>query len=207
MGFYRSLKSCVEADFMCRRMLSDFSLMTGRGRESSNNLESSMSAQLQIAILEDNRDRSIVMRECLADRFSQYDIRFFVTAGEMITHLRMNLDRVLAIALDHDLDLIPTDPRRNIDPGSGRDVADFLTTQAAVCPVLIHSTNAPAAFGMMTELEEAGWTCERVIPDPGEDWIRNDWFPQFRNAIVSFSPPEKRLHRQPRIIHDAIAVE
>ena len=144
-----------------------------------------MSTPLQIVILEDNLDRRLVMLECLQDRFSQYDVRFFVTAGELIAHLRTHLDQVLVIALDHDLDLIPIDPRRNIDPGSGRDVADFLATVPPVCPVLIHSTNVPAAFGMKTALEEADWICERVIPGPGEDWIRDDWFPQLRNAIVS----------------------
>lgn len=143
-----------------------------------------MSERLQIVILEDNLDRQRVMRDCLADRFPQYGVRFFVTAGEAIAFLRANLERVLAIALDHDLDLIPVDPRRNIDPGSGRDVADFLANQPPTCPVLIHSTNAPAALAMRTELEECGWKCERVIPGPGEDWIRADWLIEVRNAIV-----------------------
>ena len=143
-----------------------------------------MTVPLQIVILEDNVDRRLVMLECLSDRFSQYDVRFFVTAGEMIAHLRANLHLALAIALDHDLDLIPIDPRRNIDPGSGRDVADFLATLRPVCPVLIHSTNAPAAFGMQRELQDAGWKSDRVIPSDGERWIRNEWLVRLRNLIV-----------------------
>lgn len=143
-----------------------------------------MSNRLEIIVLEDNLDRRVVMRDCLADCFPQYPVRFFVTAGETIAFLRNNLSRVLAIALDHDLDLIPIDPRRNLDPGTGRDVADYLATQRPTCPIIIHTTNAPAAVGMRRELEEAGWKTDQVIPSDGENWIRNDWLVQLRNLIV-----------------------
>lgn len=143
-----------------------------------------MSNRLEIVILEDNLDRRIVMRECLADRLPQYPVRFFVTAGETIAYLRRHMQQVLAIALDHDLDLIPIDPRRNLDPGTGRDVVDFLATLRPMCPVLIHTTNSPAAIGMRRELDEAGWNSARVVPSNGESWIRTEWLTQFRNLIV-----------------------
>lgn len=143
-----------------------------------------MSDPLEIVILEDNLDRRIVMRDCLTERFPQYAVRYFVTAGEMIAFLQNKLPCVLAIALDHDLDLIPIDPRRSLDPGTGRDVADFLATKVPTCPVLIHTTNSPAAVGMRRELAESGWTTDRVIPSDGENWIRSEWLPQLRNLIV-----------------------
>ena len=143
-----------------------------------------MSNRLEIVILEDNLDRRAVMRDCLVERFPQHPARFFVTAGETIAFLQNNLPQVLAIALDHDLDLISIVPRRNLDPGSGRDVADFLATKSPTCPVLIHTTNAPAAVGMRRELDESGWTTGRVIPSDGENWIRKEWLPQLRNLIV-----------------------
>jgi len=74
-----------------------------------------MSARLQIVILEDNAERRRLMQEMLDDRFPQFDIRFFMTAGETIAHLRENYDLLLAIILDHDLDLIPVDGNRLIE--------------------------------------------------------------------------------------------
>ena len=124
------------------------------------------------------------MRTALTDRFPQYTVRFFVTAGEAIAHLVDHWDEVLAVALDHDLDLIPVDPSRMIDPGSGRDVADFLAARSPRFPVIVHSTNVQAVIGMLAVLQEAGWQTERVIPDAGDEWITREWFPTLRNAIV-----------------------
>lgn len=161
-------------------------LRMGLDRESWSNPQSEpdMSSRLEIVILEDNLDRRVAMRDCLTERFPQFTVRFFVTAGETIAFLHGNLARVIAIALDHDLDLIPVHPRRTLDPGTGRDVVDFLATQSPVCPVLIHSTNVSAVTGMRRELEESGWKTYRVIPTDGEAWIGNDWIIQLRNAIV-----------------------
>lgn len=143
-----------------------------------------MSIRLEIVVLEDNHERRCAMQSALADRFPQYTVRFFVTAGESIAHLVDHWDQVLAVALDHDLDLIPVDPSRMIDPGSGRDVADFLAARTPRFPVIVHSTNVPAVIGMLTVLQEAGWQTERVIPDAGEEWIAREWLPALRNVIV-----------------------
>jgi hypothetical protein len=143
-----------------------------------------MSAPMQIVILEDNAERRRLMRDAVVDRFPQYDLRFFITAGEAIAQLRENYGNLLAIILDHDLDLIPVDGHRLIDPGSGRDVADFLATQPVVCPIVIHTTNGPAAVGMETVLHDAGWKTYRVIPVGEFKWIPKLWFQTVRNAIV-----------------------
>ncbi len=138
---------------------------------------------MQIVILDCLMARRRIMQEVLDDRFPQYDVRFFQTAGETIAHLRDGLDDVLAIVLDHDLDLIPVDGHRLIDPGTGRDVAEFLATQPAVCPVVTHTTNSPAAVGMLAVLDDAGWTTYRVIPVGELKWIRSLWLRAVRNAI------------------------
>lgn len=145
-----------------------------------------MTHPMQIVILEDNADRRRLMADALNERFGQYDIRFFQTSGETIAHLREDFDSLLAVILDHDLDLIPVDGHRVIDSGTGRDVADFLATQHPICPVLIHTTNAPAAIGMLAVLDDAGWTTHRIIPDSELDWIPKYWWPEVRDAIVEF---------------------
>ena len=147
-------------------------------------------SRLKLVILEDNVDRRRLMREMVDDRFPQYELRFFLTAGETIAYLREHFDQLLAVVLDHDLDLIPVDGSRFVDPGTGRDVADFLAGQPAVCPVIIHSTNSPAVIGMMAVLDETGWTTHRVIPMGDLEWIPSLWFPAVRKAIVDFMGPE-----------------
>ncbi len=62
-----------------------------------------------------------------------------------------------------------------IDPGTGRDVAEYLATKTPVCPVLIHTTNTPAGAGMEMTLKEAGWKSERIVPYGDMEWIAGVW--------------------------------
>lgn len=144
-----------------------------------------LSPRLQIVVLEDNSERRSAMIDDLLDRFAQYDIILFATAVEMLDHLQRYPGRQLAICLDHDLDLIPIQGKRLIDPGTGRDVADYLSTQTPSCPVIIHSSNAIAVSGMTEVLEESGWNVLRVIPDADTQWIHREWFATVRDAVVS----------------------
>src|SRR5262245_57000412 len=132
---------------------------------------------MKIAILEDNQDRQAVMRTWLADRFYQYDARLFDEAGEMIRFLDQHLTDTLVISLDHDLELKPGPRGGMIDPGTVREVADFLAGKEPVCPVIIHTTNAAAAAGMDLVLRDAGWQTRRVIPFDDMEWIGSHWFP------------------------------
>jgi CheY-like chemotaxis protein len=138
----------------------------------------------KIVILEDNSDRQAVMRACLGDHFSQYEARFFDNSKEMIRFLGEHLSETLVISLDHDLDLQPGPDGRCIDPGTGREVADFLVKNEPTCPVIIHTTNAVAGVGMKTVLREAGWKTRRVVPFDDMRWIETDWFSAIRRAIV-----------------------
>jgi hypothetical protein len=139
---------------------------------------------MKIAILEDNQDRQAVMRAWLADRFYQYDARIFDEAGEMIRFLDEHLADTLVISLDHDLELKPGPRGRPVDPGTGREVADFLAGKEPVCPVIIHTTNAQAAVGMEMVLRGGRWQTRRVVPFNDLEWVATHWFPAIRRAIV-----------------------
>jgi CheY-like chemotaxis protein len=139
---------------------------------------------MMIVILEDNIDRQAAMRACLADRFYTFETHFFDDAREMIRFLDEHLADTLAISLDHDLELKPGRSDRLIDPGTGRMVADFLATKSPSCPVVIATTNAPAAEGMKCVLRDAGWKTRRVVPFDDMQWIETEWFPTLRRAIV-----------------------
>jgi hypothetical protein len=86
--------------------------------------------------------------------------------------------------LDHDLELKPGPDGRLIDPGTGREVADYLARKEPACPVVIHSTNAAAAQGMATALTEARWQTYCVAPYGDLEWIPGPWFRAVRRAVV-----------------------
>ncbi|MEM9701067.1 MAG: cyclic-phosphate processing receiver domain-containing protein [Planctomycetota bacterium] len=148
-----------------------------------------MSGPLEIVVLEDDPRRRTAMREALAERLPQYPSRFFTTAPETARYLEGRLDRMVLIVLDHDLDPIPVHPRRSLDAGTGRDVADFLAARDPTCPVVIHSTNRPAAVGMEIELTDAGWDVHIVVPYGDLEWIADDWLRVVRDAIVRAEKP------------------
>lgn len=139
---------------------------------------------MKIAILEDSKERQEMMRSCLEDRFYQYEVHFFDSALEMIDYLKENLLDVLALSLDHDLDFKQTESGELLDPGTGRDVADFLAKQPPACPIVMHTTNVPAADGMELVLSDAHWQTCRVVPYGDLEWIPDLWFRTIRDVIV-----------------------
>ena len=139
---------------------------------------------MKIVILEDNEERRAAMRRCLEDRFYQYEARFFDDATVMRAYLEANLSDTIVISLDHDLELKPNPGGGLTDPGTGRDVADHLARRAPACPVVIHTTNSPAAAGMEAVLQGTGWETCRVLPFDDLDWIPTEWFRSIRRAIV-----------------------
>jgi hypothetical protein len=140
---------------------------------------------MKIAILEDNEARVAAMRACLRDKLPEYELRMFSAAEETINFLRASLGDTIVISLDHDLELVPDGPGRMVDPGSGRDVADFLARRAPGCPVVIHTTNSAAAVGMEAALQESRWKTYRVVPFNDTAWIATDWLKTMRRAILS----------------------
>ena len=145
----------------------------------------------KIVILEDNAERRAAMQVCLQDRFHQFEIVFLSDACAMQRCCEADLDDAIVIALDHDLELVPGPDGRCFDPGTGRDVANYLAGKKPVCPVVIHSTNSSAAVGMEMVLQQGGWKTYRVIPGDDLDWIATAWFRTLRRAIVDNASPRK----------------
>jgi CheY-like chemotaxis protein len=125
----------------------------------------------RIVILEDDARRREEMARVLHDAGFPPPT-FFLTAGPMIAQMAQECSADL-ISLDHDLE----PDVDQLDPGTGRDVANFLATRVPVCPVIIHSTNYPAALGMEAELVERGWSVERIAPYDDLAWVQEAWLP------------------------------
>jgi CheY-like chemotaxis protein len=139
---------------------------------------------MKILVLEDNKDRREAMRECLAERLYPYESVFFVVPQPMLRYLREHLEEVICISLDHDMELLVDAQGQLSDPGTGREIADYLATQSPQCHVVVHSTNTAAAEGMESVLTESGWTVNRVAPWGDLDWVGASWFPTVRRAIL-----------------------
>jgi hypothetical protein len=128
-----------------------------------------------IVILEDDLDRIHEMRVCLSDKFPEIEIIVFDNAPDMINWLKEHLEKAIIICLDHDLG--PNRFRHGdpFDPGTGRDVADYLATRQPSCHILIHTTNSMAAPGMEMVLADSGWSHSRVLPYCDLEWIKDSW--------------------------------
>lgn len=143
-----------------------------------------MAEHLEIVILEDNQERRTAMQARLQDRFPQFGVSFFHEPANMMEHLRDCLTRTIVISLDHDLDLIACPDGTWHDPGTGMDVVDWLVQHQPACPVMIHSTNLPAAKLMQHRLREAGWQTKRCTPYDDLAWIDAEWFTGLRNLLM-----------------------
>ncbi len=144
---------------------------------------------MRIVILEDNSDRREVMSSVLADMFLDIAAEFFFTSHQMIDSLSTTgIYDVALISLDNDLEIAEADRGRLTDAGDGIEVAEWLTNQPSVVPIVIHTTNTNAGDKIEQLLGTDGWICARVVPYEGESWIRERWRSIVRNLIVSYSP-------------------
>jgi len=110
------------------------------------------------------------------------------TAPAMLAELDRHLPEARLISLDHDL---YKDAPADSDPGSGRMVADALAGRKPVCPVIVHSTNTDAAWGMHNALTRAGWTVELVHHLNQPRWIEERWLPVAKRLV--FASLQRRL--------------
>ncbi len=138
-----------------------------------------------VLVLEDDPDRVAAMRQQMAARFPSYEVVLFDNAPDTIEWLRVNLDRAALICLDHDLGPNRVRAGETFDPGTGREVVDYLATRRPSCPVIVHTTNHLAAPGMERELTEAGWTFCRVVPYEDLRWIDEAWAEQLAAQLQS----------------------
>lgn len=136
-----------------------------------------------IAILEDDPRRIEQMARCLRESVGNDQVVVFDNAPEMIAWLDAHLGEVKLLCLDHDLGANRVVNGESQDPGTGRDVADYLNSRQPVCPVIIHSSNAMAAPGMMMVLEDAGWTCAWLAPFNDLEWVQAAWIDDVKKAL------------------------
>lgn len=128
-----------------------------------------------IAILEDDDSRATTMRHELVQRFPELKCEVFDNAPDMIAWFRQSLNTVTIMSLDHDLGANRQRGGKIFDPGTGRDVVDFLLSQNPICPVIIHTTNQFGGDGMRYALEDAHWVVKRIVPHNDLEWISKDW--------------------------------
>lgn len=136
-----------------------------------------------LALLDDSPDRLSAMLEAAAGWRPEVGVRAFDNAPEMIEWLGGHLRDCTLISLDHDLG-----PSREIggerrDPGTGRDVADFLARQAPACPVVVHTSNNLARVGMEFALKDSGWKVLHAYPGPDLSWVATSWLATVREAL------------------------
>lgn len=147
---------------------------------------------MRILVLEDNDDRIAAMRDVIADRFGQYEVHFFKSCDEMKCVIAKDgLADVAAIALDHDLEMIPGPDGRMVDPGTGVEMAEWLKDLSPKCPVVVHTTNTRGGTEMVRLLRKAGWHVDRVVPYDGEAWITTSWFSLIRTYLLESERPNR----------------
>ena len=123
-------------------------------------------------VLEDNPKRTEAFQNAAKLFGKSEEVRIWRIAAQMIQELPGLLPGATLLSLDHDLyKQDESDP----NPGCGRDVANFLARQKPLCPVIIHSTNTDAAWGMHNELTSAGWEVEIIHHLDEADWIEVRW--------------------------------
>lgn len=130
------------------------------------------------AILDDDSRRTDLMTEELQKLFPDVRVVVFNNVPEIIAWLRINLQSVDLLSLDHDLGPNRVRFGTVFDPGNGRTVANFLARRQAHCSVLIHSSNTVCADGMQFALEESDWSVERIVPYDDLSWIKEEWLPR-----------------------------
>lgn len=136
-----------------------------------------------VAILEDDEGRIGAMRRQLEISVPWVSISVFDNAPDMLLWLQDNLVSVALLSLDHDLGPNRKHEGKVFDPGTGRDVVEYLCTRKPTCPVLIHSSNSTAAQGMHFALTDAGWENKRVFPLGDIEWIIKKWSSEIRELL------------------------
>lgn len=127
-----------------------------------------------LLILDDDRERLRGFDRVFPRLGREWAIRSWRSAPPMLAEIDALLPEAHLISLDHDLYRdAPEDP----EPGTGRMIADHLSTRPPRCPVIVHSTNTDAAWGMFNQLSSGGWKVELVHHLNQAGWIEDRWLP------------------------------
>ena len=136
-----------------------------------------------LLILDDDRER-LQRFEAISGRLGgDFKVSTWRDAPSMLAQIDTLVRDAALISLDHDL---YPDSASDADPGSGRQVAEWLAERRPSCPVIVHSTNTDMAWGMHNALRAAGWTVELVHHINQANWIEELWLPAARRLVESF---------------------
>lgn len=142
-----------------------------------------------IVILDDEPGRIREMSRCLAARVPEHELIVFDNAPDMIEWLTDNMDKAKLICLDHDLGPNRLRNGEVFDPGTGRDVADYLASRKPICPVIVHTTNTLAAPGMAMVLNDCDWKNDAVVPYNDLEWISAMWIGLVADSLMKSVQP------------------
>lgn len=136
-----------------------------------------------VAILDDDKDRRTEMERCLPQALPEVSLELFDSAPDMIAWLARHIDEISLASLAHDLG--PSRFRDGLlfDPGTGRDVTDFLIEMDRSFPVVVHTPKSSEGKRMVTMLEHAGWPCVRLEPTDDLSWIDSEWAPRVAQLL------------------------
>lgn len=130
-------------------------------------------------ILEDDADRVREFERAVGTLGSHFKLCLWRDAPTMKAKCSELLADTCLISLDHDLAPLNN---RSRDPGTGLEVAEFLSRLKPVCPVIVHTSNHERRWSMHNEFRFAGWNAE-IVPPIGGDWIQNSWLLKARALI------------------------
>ncbi len=148
----------------------------------SGNLIDNLPASGLLLVLDDDRTR-LRGFDAIARRLgSEWAIRTWRDAPSMAAEIDALLGEAQLISLDHDL---YRDSLSDPDPGTGRVIADLLAKREPACPVIVHSTNTEAAWGMYNELRSGNWQVELVHHLNQPAWIEELWLPVAAKLLLA----------------------
>ncbi|MCT7985605.1 hypothetical protein NG796_20235 [Laspinema sp. A4] len=136
-----------------------------------------LSRAKNIVILDNSKKRIDRMRHHLEQKFPGEYVLCFDNAPELLSWLKVHLEKCLLISLDYNLGQSWTLQEKVFDPGNGREIVDYLATQQPRCPLIFHTSNKEAEIGMEMELIDTHWIFERVTASPDLKWIEKAWLP------------------------------
>lgn len=136
-----------------------------------------LSRAKSIVILENSKERIERMRHHLEQMFPEEYVLFFDNAPELLSWLKVHLEKCLLISLDYNLGPSWVRQEKVFDPGNGREVVDYLATQKPLFPLIFHASNKEAEIGMEMGLIETHWIFERVTASSDLKWIEKTWLP------------------------------
>ena len=136
-----------------------------------------------VAILDDDKSWRAEMERSLMKVVPKVSLEFFDSAPDMIAWLARHIEEVVLVSLSHDLGPSRLRDGMLFDPGTGRDVTDFLVEMDRSFPVVVHTQNISAGKQMLSILEHAEWPCIRVEPKDDLDWVSAEWAPRVAELL------------------------